>query len=79
LLTFVSSNRYISIMEPGRVFAHLAYGRFDSAKIRMISVVDDDRFVREAMRDLLQSLGLEAATFESAEQFLDSGRLAETS
>ena len=45
----------------------------------MISIVDDNRFVREAMGDLVQSLGYEAATFDSAEHFLQSGRLAETS
>ena len=45
----------------------------------MISIVDDDRFVREVMGDLVQSLGYEAATFDSAEHFLQSGRLAETS
>ena len=44
----------------------------------MISIVDDDHFVREGMEDLVQSLGYEAATFESAEHFLRSGRLAET-
>ena len=49
------------------------------AKMTMISIVDDDRFVREAMGDLVQSLGYEAATFDSAEHFLQSGRLAETS
>ena len=49
------------------------------AKMTMISIVDDDRFVREAMGDLVQSLGYAAATFDSAEHFLQSGRLAETS
>jgi len=49
------------------------------AKMTMISIVDNDRFVREAMGDLVQSLGYEAATFDSAEHFLQSGRLAETS
>ena len=44
----------------------------------MISIVDDDRIVREAMGDLVQSLGYEVATFESAEHFLESGSLAET-
>jgi hypothetical protein len=44
----------------------------------MISIVDDDRIVREAMGDLVQSLGYEVATFESAEHFLESGCLAET-
>jgi FixJ family two-component response regulator len=45
----------------------------------MISIIDDDRIVREAVGDLVQSLGYEVATFDSAEGFLDSGRLAETS
>ena len=45
----------------------------------MISIIDDDRIVREAVGDLVQSLGHEVATFDSAEEFLDSGRLAETS
>jgi FixJ family two-component response regulator len=35
--------------------------------------------VREATGDLVQSLGYEVLTFESAERFLDSGCLAETS
>ena len=45
----------------------------------IISIIDDDCIVREAMADLLQSLGYDARTFESAEDFLESGSLAETS
>jgi FixJ family two-component response regulator len=41
----------------------------------LISVVDDDRCVREALADLLQSAGLEVATFASAEEFLGSEHL----
>jgi FixJ family two-component response regulator len=44
-----------------------------------ISIIDDDPIVREAIADLVQSLGYEAATFESAEQFLESGAVTETS
>ena len=44
-----------------------------------VSIIDDDQTVREATGDLVQSLGYEVATFESAERFLESGRLAETS
>ena len=44
-----------------------------------ISIIDDDQVVREATGDLVQSLGYEVATFESAERFLEPGRLAETS
>ena len=45
----------------------------------MITIVDDDDFVRESLRDLVESLGYAVSTFESAERFLESGRLAETS
>jgi FixJ family two-component response regulator len=45
----------------------------------MISVVDDDNFVRESLGDLIESLGYDVATFESAERFLDAACLPETS
>jgi FixJ family two-component response regulator len=45
----------------------------------MISIIDDDRFVRDATKDLVRSLGYRVLTFESALHFLESGRLAETS
>src|SRR6516164_9885634 len=45
----------------------------------MISIVDDDDFVRESIRTLVESLGYEVATFESAERFLESERLPQTS
>ena len=45
----------------------------------MISIVDDDDFVRESLRDLIESLGYDVATFESAERFLKTTCLAETS
>ena len=41
----------------------------------MISIVDDDRSVREAVRSLVRSLGHEAETFSSAEEFLGSERV----
>ena len=36
----------------------------------MISIIDDDRSVREAVKSLIRSLGYEAATFASAEEYL---------
>jgi len=45
----------------------------------MISIVDDDESVREATKGLVRSLGYGAATFASAEEFLGSDRLRETS
>ena len=44
----------------------------------MISIVDDDASVREAMSGLVRSLGFDAATFSSAEDFLQSDQLART-
>lgn len=38
----------------------------------IVAVVDDDEAVRSALDNLLQSLGLEVATFASAEAFLAS-------
>jgi len=45
------------------------------AKRRLVSVVDDDEFVREALPDLLRSFGLEALAFASADAFLASESL----
>jgi FixJ family two-component response regulator len=44
----------------------------------MISIVDDDRSVREAARALIRSLGYTSETSASAEEFLESGRLCDT-
>jgi FixJ family two-component response regulator len=45
----------------------------------LISIVDDDASVREATRGLVRSLGYVAMTFSSAEEFLKSDRLQDTS
>jgi FixJ family two-component response regulator len=45
----------------------------------MISIVDDDKAVRDATKALIRSLGYRAATFSSAEEFLGSNQLQETS
>jgi FixJ family two-component response regulator len=44
----------------------------------MISIIDDDAAVREATGQLVRSLGYRSATFASAEDFLQSDRIAET-
>ena len=43
-----------------------------------ISVIDDDESVRRAVGRLLESVGLHAEPFASAEEFLRSGRLSGT-
>jgi FixJ family two-component response regulator len=45
----------------------------------LVSIVDDDESVREATRGLVRSLGLAAVTFASAEEFLRSDRVGDTS
>ncbi len=42
-------------------------------KGRRISVVDDDESMREAIKDLIGSMGLSVEDFSSAEDFLNSG------
>jgi FixJ family two-component response regulator len=39
---------------------------------RLVAIVDDDESVQLALRDLIESDGLPAICFSSAEQFLDS-------
>src|SRR5204863_2464422 len=44
----------------------------------LISIVDDDALARDGIRELVESLGYQAVAFESAEHFLASSVLAET-
>jgi FixJ family two-component response regulator len=44
----------------------------------MISIVDDDALAREGIRQLVEALGYRAVTFSSAEHFLKSSVIAET-
>jgi len=45
----------------------------------VIAIVDDDASVREATKGLVRSLGYLAATFASAEEYLASDRVHDTS
>jgi FixJ family two-component response regulator len=46
---------------------------------QLVSIVDDDRSIRRALRRLVQSAGFTAETFASAEDFLSSSFLVRTS
>jgi FixJ family two-component response regulator len=48
-------------------------------KTPVISIVDDDEAVRLALRSLVRSLGYVSNVFASAEEFLESSQLNETS
>jgi FixJ family two-component response regulator len=41
---------------------------------KVVAIVDDDEAVRVALEGLLKSAGLAARAFESAEEFINSGR-----
>ena len=45
----------------------------------LVAIVDDDIGVREALESLLKSAGFNAGAFASAEEFLESGDLDESS
>jgi len=45
---------------------------------QLVAIVDDDESVRGALEGLLNEAGLEARTFASAEDFLDSGLPSQT-
>lgn len=49
------------------------------SKAPVISIVDDDESVREATKGLVRSLGYATATFASAEEYLRSDRVRDTS
>ena len=48
------------------------------SEIPLITVVDDDAAVREAVQSLLRSVGLRAEGFTSAQDFLQSDHLPDT-
>lgn len=49
------------------------------AKSHVISIIDDDPSVREATQSLIRSLGYDAQVFASAEEYLQSDRLDDSS
>jgi FixJ family two-component response regulator len=48
-------------------------------KRAVLAVVDDDQSVRESLPDLIREFGFAARVFSSAEDFLSSGSIDETS
>jgi FixJ family two-component response regulator len=48
------------------------------AKVPLIAVIDDDKSVRDSTNGLVRSLGYATATFASAEEYLCSDRVRDT-
>lgn len=49
-----------------------------AATVGLVGIVDDDESIRNSISSLLRSAGYRTLVFESAEAFLDSGRIDET-
>lgn len=45
---------------------------------QLVAIVDDDRSIQSALKDLIESAGLSVRSFASAEEFLESGQRSET-
>ena len=45
---------------------------------QLVAIVDDDRSVQRALKDLMESAGLSAQSFASGEEFLESDQRSET-
>jgi CheY-like chemotaxis protein len=58
--------------------ASLDLADVEMSKAPLISIVDDDALARDGIRELIESLGYKAVTFISAEHFLMSGLIAQT-
>ena len=46
--------------------------------VGLVGIVDDDESIRNSISSLLRSAGFQTLVFDSAEAFLDSGRIHET-
>lgn len=51
----------------------VSLGLFNVSALPLISIVDDDKWARGGLEDLVTSLGYRFNSFESAEQFIASG------
>ncbi len=56
----------------------LTMSEIDLAEIPLISIVDDDESVREALKNLIESVGFRTEVFSSGEDFLNSDHFGDT-
>jgi FixJ family two-component response regulator len=78
----MTSNRYQSLIDSFHQGAHArVMGREQPVMISrpLVSVVDDDESVRESLPDLVREFGYAAQAFSSAEAFLASNYIDQTS
>jgi FixJ family two-component response regulator len=60
-------------------FVMKSLGERSGSERPLLSVVDDDESMRESLPDLIKEFGFAARAFSSAEEFLSSGSVDETS
>lgn len=79
----LAENRHQSTIDTCSREAHCSgvYSEDKRAVIEhpLVSIVDDDESVRESLPDLLREFGFAARSFSSAQEFLSSGCVGETS
>jgi FixJ family two-component response regulator len=56
----------------------LSIADFEIFEDELISIIDDDALARDGTQELVESLGYKAVSFSSAEHFLASGAITET-
>jgi two-component system response regulator FixJ len=56
----------------------LTRSEIDLPEIPLISIVDDDESVREALKSLIESVGFRTEVFSSGENFLNSDHFGDT-
>jgi FixJ family two-component response regulator len=56
----------------------LTRSEIDLPEIPLISIVDDDESVREALKNLIESVGFRTEVFSSGEDFLNSDHFGDT-
>ena len=54
------------------------FAALDVSEVPLISIVDDEELARDGLRELVESLGYKTNVFQSAEHFLRSSLLTET-
>jgi len=55
-----------------------SYPMTGAADSQFVAIIDDDRSVQSALKDLMESVGLAARCYGSAEEFLESDRWRQT-
>src|SRR5437868_4934527 len=61
-----------------RVRSQDVAGEDEVAGAAVVSIIDDDQSFRESVVDLVRAMGFEAQEFSRAEDFLHSGKTAQT-